>query len=108
MPPAIARSHHPRQAPASTRASRAATAQAGCLLVKGSRAILKTSMAIRLPDPAALQDFRRAVKRHFEAQIASERRASEARKATVIPKVREGVARARAQGLCGRAWLFGS
>jgi len=65
-------------------------------------------MSTRLPDPVALQEFRRTVSRHFEAQIASERRASEVRKTTVIPKVREGVARARAQGLCGRAWLFGS
>jgi len=85
-----------------------ARTQAGCLLVRCTRAILKGAMAIRLPDPAALQDFRRAVRRHIEAQIASERRASEARKARVIPKVREGVAHARAQGLCGRAWLFGS
>ena len=65
-------------------------------------------MPPRLPDPAALQDFHRAVRRHFEAQIASERSASVMRKAAVIPRVRDGVERARAQGLCGRAWLFGS
>jgi predicted nucleotidyltransferase len=65
-------------------------------------------MPIRLPDCAALQDFHRAVRRHFEAQIADERRASESRKATVIPKVLEAVANTRAQGLCERAWLFGS
>jgi predicted nucleotidyltransferase len=65
-------------------------------------------MSSRLPDPALLEAFHRAVRRHFEAQVTNERAASAARKATVMPLVREGLARARAQGLCKAASLFGS
>jgi predicted nucleotidyltransferase len=62
----------------------------------------------RLPDPAKLADFRRAVLRHFEEEVSRERIAAGARKATVLPRVREAIAQARAQRLCGAAWLFGS
>jgi hypothetical protein len=60
------------------------------------------------PDPELVKAFRRAVRLHFEGQIAREGEESEARRAMVIPLVRQGVTTARHQGLCGRAWLFGS
>jgi predicted nucleotidyltransferase len=65
-------------------------------------------MSSHLPAPALLEAFHRAMRRHFEAQIASERAAAAARRTRVLALVREGLARARAQGLCGAAWLFGS
>lgn len=60
------------------------------------------------PDPDLVKAFRRTVQRHFEAQIAQERAASEACRAIIVPLARQSIALARAQGACQRAWLFGS
>jgi predicted nucleotidyltransferase len=65
-------------------------------------------MTSRKPDPELLEAFGRAVHRHFEEEIARERAESEARRVMVLPAVRRGVEQARAEGACGRAWLFGS
>ncbi|MES1171741.1 MAG: nucleotidyltransferase domain-containing protein [Bacteroidota bacterium] len=65
-------------------------------------------MTTLLPDPDLVKAFRRAVRRHFEGQVALEREAAEARKAAVLPTVLDSIARARDEGLCERAWLFGS
>ena len=62
----------------------------------------------RLPDPELVKAFSRAVRRHFTDQIARERKEAEIRRAAIVPLVREAVARAREEGRCGRAWLFGS
>jgi hypothetical protein len=61
-----------------------------------------------LPDPQLVRAFRRAVLRHFEEQIAREGEEAEARRAAVVPLVRQSIARARDEGLCRSAWLFGS
>lgn len=60
------------------------------------------------PDPDLLRAFRRAVHGHFERELADERERSEALRATVLRDVRVGLERARTEGLCGAAWLFGS
>jgi predicted nucleotidyltransferase len=65
-------------------------------------------MPSQLPDPELLKAFGRAIRRNFERQIASEREAAATRRSTIVPLVREAVARARKEGLCGAAWLFGS
>ncbi len=61
-----------------------------------------------LPDPELIKAFRRTVRRHFEGQIAREHEEAEVRRAAVVPLARQSIKRARTQGLCGRAWLFGS
>lgn len=65
-------------------------------------------MSPQSPDPDLLRDFRRAVHGHFERKLADERARSEALRATVLRGVRSAVERARADGLCSAAWLFGS
>ncbi len=65
-------------------------------------------MALRLPDPDLVHTFARAVRAHFEAELAREREQAEARRAAVLPSVGAALDRARADGLCGKAWLFGS
>jgi predicted nucleotidyltransferase len=65
-------------------------------------------MLPRLPDPELVRAFGRAVRAHFEKEVAQEREQAEARRAAVLPKVRAALARARTEGLCGGAWLFGS
>lgn len=45
---------------------------------------------------------------HFEEELANERREAEARRAAVLPEVRRAITRARTEGLCRDAWLFGS
>ena len=65
-------------------------------------------MVPRLPDPELLRAFGRAVRAHFEKEVAEERKAAEARRAAVLPKVRAALEQARAEGLCKGAWLFGS
>ena len=62
----------------------------------------------QLPDPELVKAFHRTVRRHFAEQIAREREAAELRRVTVVPLVRQAVARARQEGRCKRAWLFGS
>jgi predicted nucleotidyltransferase len=62
----------------------------------------------RRPDPDLVRAFGRAVRAHFEDEVAKEREQAAARRAAVLPDVRAGLARARAEGLCGKAWLFGS
>ncbi len=63
---------------------------------------------VERPHPDLVLAFGRAVRRRFEDEIARERAASQARRDAVIPAVRAGVAQARAEHACGRAWLFGS
>lgn len=82
--------------------------------------IIKTRMTHQQPsrDPSAsilrplvadlVRAFGRAVRAHFEDEVAREREQASTRRAEVLPKVRAGLARARAEGLCGNAWLFGS
>jgi predicted nucleotidyltransferase len=65
-------------------------------------------MSSNLPDPELLRAFSRAIRRHFDEEIARERDAAATRRSTILPLVREGIARARAEGLCDSAWLFGS
>jgi len=55
-----------------------------------------------------LRAFRAAVRAKIERDLEREIRDSEERKAKVLPSVRHAIAMARVQGLCGRAWLFGS
>jgi predicted nucleotidyltransferase len=62
----------------------------------------------RLPDPELVRAFGRAVRAHFEEEVAKEREQAEARRAAVLPKVRAALERARVEGLCTGAWLFGS
>jgi predicted nucleotidyltransferase len=61
-----------------------------------------------MSSPTTWADYRRAVDRHFAEQIADEQRAGAEARAAMQPRVRDAVARARAAGACGRAWLFGS
>lgn len=65
-------------------------------------------MGSQLPDPDLVRAFARAVRAHFEQEIAQEHAQAEARRAAVLPTVRNAVGRAQAEGLCGDAWLFGS
>jgi predicted nucleotidyltransferase len=65
-------------------------------------------MVARLPDPDLVRAFGRAVRAHFEEELAKERGQAEVRRAAVVPRVRAALERARANGLCGGAWLFGS
>ena len=65
-------------------------------------------MVPRLPDPELVRAFGRAVRAHFEQELVRERGQAESRRAAVLPQVRAAVERARADRLCGRAWLFGS
>ena len=65
-------------------------------------------MVPRLPDAELVRAFGRAVRAHFEEEVAKEREQAEARRSAVFPCVRAALARARAEGLCGGAWLFGS
>lgn len=65
-------------------------------------------MSDRLPDPELLQVLRLAIQRHLTDEVAREREVAEARRAEIVPRVRQGIERARAEGACGRAWLFGS
>ena len=65
-------------------------------------------MAAQLPDPELLKAFGRVIRRNFERQIARECEAAETRRSTIVPLVRAAISRARADGLCGAAWLFGS
>jgi predicted nucleotidyltransferase len=66
------------------------------------------AMDPRLPDPDLVRAFGRAVRAHFEEEVAKEREQAEARRAAVLPSIRAAVERARADGLCDGAWLFGS
>jgi predicted nucleotidyltransferase len=65
-------------------------------------------MVARLPDPDLVRAFGRAVRAHFEEELAKERGQAEVRRAAVVPRVHAAIERARADGLCGGAWLFGS
>jgi predicted nucleotidyltransferase len=60
------------------------------------------------PDPELIEAFGRAVRRKFAEQAAREQAESEARRRAILPIVRQAVADARDQQVCGRAWLFGS
>jgi predicted nucleotidyltransferase len=59
-------------------------------------------------DPESWRQFRDAVRAHFAREIEREARESSARRAAVKARLDEGLRRARAEGLLGRAWLFGS
>jgi predicted nucleotidyltransferase len=65
-------------------------------------------MSPRSPDPDLLRAFRRAVQGHFERELVDERGRAEALRTAVLRGVRAAVERARAEGLCSAAWLFGS
>jgi predicted nucleotidyltransferase len=65
-------------------------------------------MPSRVPDPELVRAFGRAVRAHFEEEVAREHEQAEARREAVLPQVRGAIARARAEGLCLGAWLFGS
>ncbi len=60
------------------------------------------------PDAELLRALRRAALAHAQRTIDEERATADRLRALVLPKVREEVARARREGLVGRAWLFGS
>jgi predicted nucleotidyltransferase len=60
------------------------------------------------PDPELVRAFGRAVRRNFAEQIAREEAEAETRRQRVVPVVRQAIERARNEGACGRAWLFGS
>ena len=65
-------------------------------------------MSPRLPDPDLVRAFARAVRAHFEEEVAKDREQAEARRTTVLPGVRSAIERARAEGMCDEVWLFGS
>ena len=65
-------------------------------------------MVYPLPDPDLVRAFGRAVREHFAEELAKEREQAEARRAAVLPEIRAALERARADGLCAGAWLFGS
>lgn len=55
-----------------------------------------------------LAAFRQRVQAGIRQQLAREAADSEARRAEVIPLVSAALTRARSEGKCQRAWLFGS
>ena len=59
-------------------------------------------------DPTLLAAFRATVRAKIERDIEREKAEAEALRGKVVPQVEEAIARARAQGLCRGAWLFGS
>jgi predicted nucleotidyltransferase len=65
-------------------------------------------MSERAPDPELVKAFARAVRQHFADDIEREGKEAEQRRNEIVPIVRESVAKARAERLCTRAWLFGS
>ncbi len=56
----------------------------------------------------SLATFRRHVIARIEADLGREAAEAEARRARVLPLLRQAVAEAKAAGLCRAAWLFGS
>jgi len=62
----------------------------------------------RSPEAALLAAFRRAVRAKIEKDILREQADAAARREQTLPAIRRGLALARARGLCGAAWLFGS
>ncbi len=61
-----------------------------------------------LPDQALLRAFGERVRSKIARDLAQEGERADTLRTLMLPKVREGLALARAEGLCGRAWLFGS
>ncbi len=60
------------------------------------------------PDQTLLRAFGEHVRSNIARDLAQEgERADELRK-LMFPKIRKGLAQARAEGLCGRGWVFGS
>lgn len=59
-------------------------------------------------DDPLLRAFARRVRETVARDLERERAESELLRQTVLPKVRDGIAEARARGDCGEAWLFGS
>ena len=57
---------------------------------------------------ALLIAFRERVLAGIREQLARESASAETRRAEVVPIVFSAIARARSEGRCGRAWLFGS
>ena len=55
-----------------------------------------------------LAAFARNVRHQVVRQIERERARAEELRSGVLPIVAAAVARARGEGLCGRAWIFGS
>jgi predicted nucleotidyltransferase len=55
-----------------------------------------------------LATFRRRVVACIQADLAREAEQAEALRAALLPLVSESIAKARQQGRCGKAWLFGS
>jgi predicted nucleotidyltransferase len=53
-------------------------------------------------------DTRRVLLQRFEAEVATEERMAEDLRSRVVPAVIDAVSAARAEGLLGNAWLFGS
>ena len=66
------------------------------------------STSAQAPDPVQLRAFRAAIRTKIERDLERERDASVALRAQVLPAVKRGLAEARVEGLCARAWLFGS
>ncbi|HEV8325455.1 MAG TPA: nucleotidyltransferase domain-containing protein [Myxococcota bacterium] len=58
--------------------------------------------------PESWAVFREAVRRKIARDLEQEGAAAESLRARVLPAVARALAEARAQGLCGEAWLFGS
>jgi predicted nucleotidyltransferase len=55
-----------------------------------------------------LDDFRRAVDAKIRTDLEREEALAASLRQEVVPAVRRGLREARRQGLCARAWLFGS
>lgn len=53
-------------------------------------------------------DFGRTVRAHVARELDREREDAAALVARTLPLLEGAIARARAAGMCGRAWLFGS
>jgi predicted nucleotidyltransferase len=59
-------------------------------------------------DTSAWAPFRRRVLEVIEEDLAREEREAEAQRAVVHSRTADVIERARAEGRCGGAWLFGS
>ncbi len=62
----------------------------------------------RLAANPQLRSFRDAVRAKIEADLRRESEQAAALRAQVVPAVARALERARAEGACGQAWLFGS
>jgi predicted nucleotidyltransferase len=61
-----------------------------------------------LSEESLLAAFRRRVDETIARRLEEEARASESLRTSVLAELKPEIERARADGVCGRVWLFGS